>query len=493
MENGLLKQQIEFLQMQLDDMKIRETQQKNMYETMIKSLDGSAYLETEKEMKIIKENHCNEVKALEIVYLGQIQGYQQKIEDLDKKLKVLNENNRLVIDRFNENIEKLENSNKLIEDERNTMKKQLEYAIDKIEYLKEVEKRIEYERNLNNDHVLMIKKQFRNDLEDLLKGQEREKTELTRIIEAQYEKIAKNCSIADSINEILSSKALESLKIQVFKSCDSLSSHLSSPSLSNQEIIFALSSFHQLYKALESSIEQANKPSQCFSLSQTPSVSFSTNILTENPKLTQFRSENTENNPQPSQKWLHNRSQSLFPVENSLYLETHKENTHTEGNFQQKEAEKMIKFASSMECEFCKYLFPTSKFYDHLLCCINEMESINFGSQDRPSSEKLERMEKQINDLKLALGKLKNQRDKARIYADKLLLCLKKTKLEHAVAEEDAGQRQLELKNEIKCIYAFVFRLRGVVSIPACLSTEIDQMVHKSSRFFGGKILFRYW
>ena len=135
MENGLLKQQIEFLQMQLDDMKIRETQQKNMYETMIKSLDGSAYLETEKEMKIIKENHCNEVKALEIVYLGQIQGYQQKIEDLDKKLKVLNENNRLVIDRFNENIEKLENSNKLIEDERNTMKKQLEYAIDKIEFI----------------------------------------------------------------------------------------------------------------------------------------------------------------------------------------------------------------------------------------------------------------------------------------------------------------------------------------------------------------------
>ncbi|CAG9322065.1 unnamed protein product [Blepharisma stoltei] len=86
----LLKQKLEFLQMELDDLKAKEQQQKSMYESMIKSLTSDTD-------QILSNKASEELQKVESQYQTQIQAmkakHKQKINALEEKLKDYKEKN----------------------------------------------------------------------------------------------------------------------------------------------------------------------------------------------------------------------------------------------------------------------------------------------------------------------------------------------------------------------------------------------------------------
>lgn len=76
-----------------------------------------------------------------------------------------------------------------------------------------------------------------------------------------------------------------------------------------------------------------------------------------------------------------------------------------------------------------------------------------------------------INKLKLSLCKLKNQRDRAKIDNERLLLQLKQTKEQLAIAEESASGREVSLENKVKELSQILYRLKE--------NPKIEEIVNK--------------
>ena len=153
-----------------------------------------------------------------------------------------------------------------------------------------------------------------------------------------------------------------------------------------------------------------------------------------------------------------------------------------------KQYERMIVQSSAIECESCFRAFPTSLFYEHILNCRFDE---SFGKSQSFSvigcGEKVHELEKMIETLKLGLAKMKNQRDKAKIECEKLLMQLKQTKLEWALSEENYDEKLMEFKKALRnCLEIFV-RVKRSLNLTDDLSFEIELAVQNYDRFFGGR------
>jgi hypothetical protein len=204
--------------------------------------------------------------------------------------------------------------------------------------------------------------------------------------------------------------------------------------------------------------------------------------------------EGTSKPPVHTPKSKHGRSRTaLQPTENSPGLQPR----DIEGS--EDKPRKCDKLGSpvGVECDICKYYVSSSKLIEHMISCKLEYElrspsnySTLSTSEQRYSIEKTDSMEKKVNELKLAVGKLKNQRDRARVAGEHLLLHLKNVKLELAVSEERACELQMDLKKEIKVLVKHILGVRSRYPLPLEAIAEIDRLVNKSSRFFGGRMQF---
>ena len=507
MDTLMLEQQIEFMQFEIDDLKARGLQQKNMYETMLKSLEQPQDTNTHDEIRIIKENHQAEIKSLEIKFQTCSLGKEAKIQELETIIAENEEFLNITVLKYKKEAEELRAEVKRKEREYDEIQGKMQECMknsDEISLLSakigHLTVELDNERHSAEERVFIIKKECNKNLEDLRSIYDKEKHSLLETIEKQVLRIAKlsKGNIIKEVEDIVGSLELPPI-VSALKSCTLLKDHISSVNLTPEETRSALFAIINLYETLEFNQERTKQESQCQTLrisGNTSSDSFDFQNTSHSDvhlkKPSKKSDEGISKPPTHTSKSNLGRTRTLFPSENSPFLQPCKENQITEPESKNKQHEKMIAFASSMECEFCKYVFPTSKFYEHILSCFSQTEPLNISNCDiRPSFQKVERMENQINELKLTLGKLKNQRDSARINSDKLLLSLKKCKLELAVSEENSGQKQMELKNEIKNLIVFIAGLRRVGSIPQAYLTEIEQIINRSSRIFGGKILIR--
>jgi hypothetical protein len=148
----------------------------------------------------------------------------------------------------------------------------------------------------------------------------------------------------------------------------------------------------------------------------------------------------------------------------------------------------MILSAHSIECELCYHSFAKSAFYDHILNCQLDNSFSRSPKLDKSSLEKTQELENQIEILKLALGKLKNQRDKAKIETEKLLMQLKQVKLEWALSEESSDEKIMEMKKELKNLIEILCRINKDVYLPQEFTFEIDLALQNTDRFFGGRL-----
>ncbi|OMJ69790.1 hypothetical protein SteCoe_32389 [Stentor coeruleus] len=519
----LLKQQIEFLQLELDDAKCREIQMKSMYESMLKSFSNPSESSTSSEdLKVLKENHSQELKILETKQRQIIQTYERKIDDLSHTNTNLEENLKRIQARNEENQNQLKFEILKVQEEKNRLQSQLkekENAENTIEKLNteigKLKQMIDQQKFNYDEELLQLRENCNKNLEDLRRIYDSEKVGLQKIIDDQYGKIVKLSQgyLSEELEEMFNTTGnkldeLQNSQSLAIEACKNLKSYLSNPESFSLETMAQYSAFVKLIKNLEKNeqklkegIRQKDLQIQSFCKQEgiLNGVIFERDAEIIKLKKTigdlRVEAEGTSKPPVHTPNSKHGRSRTAFqPAENSPGLQP-RELDSQECDQKSRKSEKNS--PGMVECEICKYYISTTKLVDHLVSCRIEYElrsPSNFSNlsayEQRYSLEKTENLEKQLGELKIALGKLKNQRDRARVVGEHLLLHLKNVKLELAVSEERACELQLELKQEIKILIKKILMIRSRYPMPLDAISEIDRMVNKASRFFGGKMHF---
>jgi hypothetical protein len=456
MEVSLLKQEIEFLNFQLEDCKSREAQQKNMYEAMIKSLNSSVFHSqnsaSDKQVIDDLQKKLEESNNMETLLKSQMEMIQEATSKTIQDLSMQVKNLKLEIKSL-ENL-LIQKDQEIVYFEKNS---------EKVQVLNEENKKLQEFLDKEKNDSARREERIIEDLEYLHQAKLKN---MNQVIENLYQRLAEvPGSALKEVSKLASSISSEK-SVQVLKSCDDLRSMTNNLTSSEAKTcFFSLLAFYE---------ELANK-----------------NLKNEDPGVKEI----------PSTK--HCRSYTFAPIENSPNSQS-KENCPSSELFKQYET--IFMFSSTFQCEFCKEMIVKNKFYEHLMLCMNDktekyekLQNDGNGSVfdsfrkivEKPDLSKIEKMEEQISYLKVSLGKVKNQRDKAKITADKLLTSLKQTKLELAMAEEVAGQKTMELKLEIKNLVNFLLVLRNHLNFPSSFSAEVDKIVENAARLFGGRVGLR--
>jgi hypothetical protein len=154
---------------------------------------------------------------------------------------------------------------------------------------------------------------------------------------------------------------------------------------------------------------------------------------------------------------------------------------------QLKQFERMVAQSSAIECDSCFRVFATPSFYEHILNCRFEENFEKNQSFVSPNAEKVQELEKTVETLKLGLAKMKNQRDKAKIECEKLLMQLKQTKLEWALSEENYDEKLMEFKKALRNSLEIFIRMKRNLNLSDDLNFEIEMAIQNNDRFFGGR------
>lgn len=519
----VLKQQIEFLQLELDDLRCREIQTKSMYESMLKSFSSpSNSASSSEELKVLKENHCQELRMLESKHRQQIQTYERKLEDFTNQQSDHEDTLKRLQSRHEENLNTLKFDILKLQEEKSRLeyklseKDQIEKTVEKLnnEIIK-LKSTIDQQKFSADDEIRQMREDCNRNLEDLRKIYDNEKSGLQKIIDDQFTKISKLSSgiLGEELEDILNSTGhkldeiqnSQSLALEAYKSLKSfLSSSDSSDKTSMSKcigLINLIKSLEKTEKKLKNTIKQQESQLQMLHKQESHLNDLLSDRDNEILKLKKtigdlrIEAEGSSKPPVHTPKSKHGRSRTAFqPTENSPNLQSREIDSENE---KQRKSEK-IGSPVGVECDICKYYVSSSKLIEHMISCKLEYElrspsnySTFSNSEQRYSVEKNECADRKVNELKLAVGKLKNQRDRARVAGEHLLLHLKNVKLKLAVSEENACELQMELKKEIKVLVRHFLSLRSRFPLPLEAITEIDRLVNKASRFFGGKMQFQ--
>lgn len=127
---------------------------------------------------------------------------------------------------------------------------------------------------------------------------------------------------------------------------------------------------------------------------------------------------------------------------------------------------RMISSCSKMQCTHCLVFLPTADFHDHVLIC--RLEALN---TTRPSA--VDQSESRIQALKLKIGQLRNERDRARLESERLLVQLKSVKLDWALTLERKEERAMRMRADLKQIVRVLYRARDALSRNADLDSAV--------------------
>lgn len=127
---------------------------------------------------------------------------------------------------------------------------------------------------------------------------------------------------------------------------------------------------------------------------------------------------------------------------------------------------RMVSSCSKMQCSHCLVFFPTSDFHDHVLVC--RLETFNTS---RISA--VDQSEAKIQALKMKVGQLRNERDRARLEAERLLVQLKSVKLDWALTLERKEERAMRMRADLKQIVRVLYRARDALSRNSDLDSAV--------------------
>ena len=156
--------------------------------------------------------------------------------------------------------------------------------------------------------------------------------------------------------------------------------------------------------------------------------------------------------------------------------------------------QKMVNASASLECEFCRHIIATQAFPDHIKTCKSDSLEVSaiipsLGSRDfRGNSEvmepaarvRLEELERTVYELRINIGELKNERDKAKLECEKLLIQLKHVKLEWAMAEERTADKELDLKRNVKVVLDGLLGLQAILEEGSEVYNSLEDLVDRT-------------
>ena len=156
--------------------------------------------------------------------------------------------------------------------------------------------------------------------------------------------------------------------------------------------------------------------------------------------------------------------------------------------------QKMVNASASLECEFCRHIIATQAFPDHIKTCKSDSLEVSaiipaLGSRDfRGNSDvidpgtrlRVEELERTIYELRINIGELKNERDKAKLECEKLLIQLKHVKLEWAMAEERTADKELDLKRNVKIVLDGLIGMQAFLEQGSEVYNALDELIDRT-------------
>jgi hypothetical protein len=476
----LLKQQIEFLQLELEEAKSRENQLKSMYDSMLRSFSmdspkltvKNTQTSTSVELKSAEEKHTQERIRIKLKY-------KEKIRNLTKENEQLLEDKNELELKVNDCIQNQETLKNLFQKEiislRNQRTDSERKANENYDTMQKIiSRKNEIISNLKSE-LEELKKENAEEISRITEDTNRSLSELKAIYEKEKVKVDNQETIETLKNEFKNLqgliKTLENSEMYLKEQVKIKDDHIEkisrklrikasedSKSTDFKDFTFIKESLSE--KLIEKDIE-LSKLKKIIGELRIEIANGATKPPIHSPKA--FR----------SMTFIHKLDNS----ETESFI-----NERSEDTIQLKKFERMVSQALLLQCEKCLKSYNKDLFYEHILNC--ECESERNSPDDQ---EKMKELEKHLETLKLSLANMKTQRDKSRIESEKLLMQLKQAKVDLAVSEENFEDRLMDLKFELKKSIELLLKLKK--SLSDNFKNEIDLMIKRVDKHFGGRLL----
>lgn len=507
-EKDFLLQQIEFLQFQLEDAKLREAQQKSMYESMLQSLSIDNQNPTE------NQNHFQlQEQKLQFDLIQHT--LQEKIKSLEHLTETQNSEN---INLKNESLNKIssyedrisalkgeinQKANKIFK--LSGKKSELEAKIrEKDEKIKRLEQEME---NLNckySEEIFQIEQDHNEKMQELKNLYQTESNlQLKKFSRLESEDFSKSASTYFTLLFNSYEKSHEKLKnlqktLEKIQT-DSFTSLTLLPSIQESEI--SVINAYSLKEKLEMTekILRLNHSTQQsletlkFSISSLRKIVSKT---TEKEKSFKELIESKNNEIEVLRRSISMKAGDHLSKDSNLYIEEIiKKDTEISnlkrliGQIREKDGinrppicTPQHKRSKTLPSPF-RLQIHTSSVSSPPEKDLEESQDASTASTDRNNDEKVEVYLKKIENLKVSLVKLKNQRDRAKNLSEKMLMELKEKKVELALVQEDFSEQKVMIGNQMKSLCGYLVSLSGSPIVPKILKQDLVKVVNRYSSY----------
>lgn len=511
-EKDFLLQQIEFLQFQLEDSKLRAAQQKSMYESMLQSLSVDQNPKDNQNSIQVKEQKM-EFDLMQHTLQEKIKNLEQLTESQDNELSSLKNEILNIKDEFEIKISALkeemskkeENLLKLVErndelekkvQERDQKIKELGQEAESLnsKYYEEIfqleqdhnEKMLEL-KNLYQTESAQLKNKF-SKLESesssksaciyftLLCNTVEKNSEKLKTLQLSLEKIHKDC-----FSSLSSIPSLQESEISL------LPSYTLKEKLDITEKILKLNNSTQ--QSLESFRFSLNSLRKIVSKTIKKEKSFKTLIESKNNEIDTLKRTISIKAGESHTKDSHQYIEEIIKKDSEICnlkqlighirekVGTNKPPIYTPQHKRSKTLPSPFRLqvhALSDPCQFENDL--------------EECQNVTTASTDRNSETKVEVLMKKIENLKVSMMKIKNQRDRAKNLSEKMLMELKEKKVELALLQEDFSEQKVLIGNHIKSLCGYLVSLSASPILPKILKQDLLRVLNRYTQYINNNM-----
>ena len=484
MENySLLNQKIEFLEINLEDMQKREVQIKSNYDKMIDSLlhincSQNHPTETEK-LEELRKKHSNELLIIKCFFKQRLEILQEKLslsKASAKQLKDQSIDEKVI---FGEKISDLELNTQKLQQENCRLKIALNDSSNKLtscesqlKYLESLNKELEHQREQLTNEVLAIHKDHNDKLYELKEIHEQEKLSLRKSnqLMCTIDSIELNNLYGifqlKKIQEKLISLSTE-WKSSIESTINSFESQISSTSnFSNKEkayltqVILKYSTstlekfqkFSKSIKTIREDLIEIKHGMEALSVTSKSSHRNNSEASLEKPRFSSPIHEKSftlgSKQHSSSCRKLERNSLQKPPVHSPTHLRAQTLNQPQSTPF-------TIPFSSNIP-----------QRHSNLNISVSLQKSLDINESS--SSKKNLGVSHNENipcSLKIQISKAKNQRDKARLDNEKMLMELKESKFLLAIEKERYCEKLNKIENEFKNVLKVIKRVNDEVNV----------------------------
>ena len=512
-EKEFLVQQIEFLEFQLEDAKTREVQTKAMYESMLSSLSSDNQLK-DSEAKIIQmqNDHQTQIQSINTSYKEKTKILETNISYLENQIQELtdlNYSSNMVHERKFQYLEEeisskvqiiTELASKIIEYETLLEQKDKKIASasrdmdelsekhneDFIKALGEENKKLEELKNIYETEKLSLKNiivtleserksSSISDYLDSLTNETDQSTNKTASTHKYIEKILEECRESiKSIPKDMKNQLKQIITLPLKERLDLTEKMLKHSTIIQEKFVAIKNSLGSLKKfmlskedrekfykeILEKKNEEIENLQRAISIkacdqTKAQNCNLIETLITKDTEIIRLKKiigelRGKDVNKPPTHSIKHTRSKTMPSLTSPFKIQSRSSITQLD-----------LTVISNIElgekCEGC-VVYTTA-------------------SSERNSEEKFEIFEKKISALKMALLKLKNQRDRAKNVSEKLLLELKQKKLDLAMLQESFAEQKFSLTSQLKSFSSYATSLTASPLIPKIIKQDLQKFL----------------